>query len=108
MPSPSPEAIIIDPSKKAQPILGFGAALTDAACYVISQLPEAARASLLNDLFSPKEMAFNACRICIGSSDYSRNVFSYDEGAPDPELERFFIAHDRTYISADAAGCARN
>ncbi|HET9742021.1 MAG TPA: glycoside hydrolase family 30 beta sandwich domain-containing protein [Terriglobales bacterium] len=96
--SASPGTLIVDPAKKAQPILGFGAALTDAACYVISQLPEAARGSLLNELFSPNEMGFNVCRICIGSSDYSRSVFSYDEGAPDPELTRFSIAHDREYI----------
>ena len=90
--------LVIDPAKKSQPILGFGAALTDAACYVISRLPDAARRDLLNDLFAPKEMAFSVCRICIGSSDYSRNVFSYDEGAPDPQLTRFSIEHDREYI----------
>ncbi|HWC20064.1 MAG TPA: glycoside hydrolase, partial [Terriglobales bacterium] len=90
--------IVIDPSQRYQPVLGFGAALTDAACYVISQLPEAARKTLLNELFSPGEMGFSVCRICIGSSDYSRNVFSYDEGEPDPQLARFSIDHDREYI----------
>ena len=94
-----PNAIVIDPgAKSSQPILGFGGALTDAACYVISQLPEPARDELLNDLFSPTEMAFSVCRICIGSSDYSRSVFSYDEGDPDVQLARFSIAHDRGYI----------
>jgi glucosylceramidase len=91
-------ALVIDPAKRLQPVLGFGGALTDATCYVISQLPEAARGDLLNDLFGAKEMAFSVCRTCIGSSDYSRNVFSYDEGEPDPQLTRFSIAHDREYI----------
>ncbi len=89
---------MIDPNQRQQPVLGFGGALTDAACYVISQLPDAAHGELMHELFSPQEMAFNVCRICIGSSDYSRNVFSYDEGEPDPELERFSIAHDHEYI----------
>jgi len=90
--------VVIDPARKVQPILGFGAALTDAACYVISQLPKSSRGDLLNELFGAKEMAFSVCRLCIGSSDYSRAVFSYDEGDPDPQLARFSIQHDREYI----------
>ena len=95
---PLRSAVTINPAEKAQPILGFGAALTDAACYVLNQMPQPGRDSLLNELFSPKEMAFSVCRICIGSSDYSRNVYSYDEGEPDPELKRFSIEHDQEYI----------
>ena len=94
----SKRTVIINPAEKAQPILGFGAALTDAACYVLSQMPPPDRGELLNELFSPREMSLSVCRICIGSSDYSRSIFSYDEGAPDPELRRFSIDHDREYI----------
>jgi glucosylceramidase len=90
--------LVIDPVKKGQPVLGFGGALTDAACYVIGQLPDSQRGELLSDLFGAKGMAFSVCRTCIGSSDYSRNVFSYDEGERDPQLARFSIAHDRDYI----------
>ena len=96
--SSSSDAIVIDPSQKSQPILGFGGALTDATCYVISQMPQPAREKLMHELFSPQEMALNVCRTCIGSSDYSRNVFSYDEGEPDPQLTRFSIGHDHEYI----------
>jgi len=96
--TPPITAVIINPAERAQPILGFGAALTDAACYVLSQMPHAGRDSLVNELFSPKEMALSVCRICIGSSDYSRTLFSYDEGEPDPELKRFSVEHDREYI----------
>lgn len=95
---PSGNAVVVNPAERAQPVLGFGAALTDAACYVLSQMPQPARGELLNQLFSQQEMAFGVCRICVGSSDYSRNVFSYDEGEPDPELKRFSIDHDREYI----------
>lgn len=41
-------------------------------------------------------MGFNVC--CIGSSDYSTKMYSYDEGDPDPELKRFSIAQDRLYL----------
>ena len=92
------DTILLTGTGNNQPILGFGAALTDAACYVIHQMPEAERERLLQELFHPEQMGLNVCRLCIGSSDYARTMYSYDEGDPDPELARFSIAHDREYI----------
>ena len=41
----------------------------------------------------------NVCRTCIGASDYSRTVYSFDESTePDPELKKFSIDHDKAYI----------
>ena len=91
-------AIVLDPSKKFQEMLGFGAAFTDGACYTFSQLSSPAREQLFHELFHPSEMALNVCRTCIGASDYSTEVFSYDEGDPDPEMKRFSIAHDQAYV----------
>lgn len=93
-----PNTIVLEPDKKCQEILGFGAAFTDAACYMFNQLPPAAREELFHDLFQPSEMGLNVCRTCIGSSDYSREAYSVDEGGPDPELTRFSIEHDRAYV----------
>jgi len=95
---PATNTIAILPAKKQQPILGFGAALTDAACYMINQMTEADRDKLLQELFDPKQMGFSLCRLCIGSSDYAKTMYSFDEGEPDPELARFSIDHDRAYI----------
>ena len=92
------DAIILNPDKKLQPILGFGAAFTDAACYMFNQLAADSRAQLFHTLFHPSEMALNVCRTCIGSSDYSTKVYSFDEGEPDPDLKRFSIDHDKEYI----------
>ena len=91
-------AIVLDPAKKYQEMLGFGAAFTDAACYMFNQLPAPARDELFHELFHPSEMGLNVCRTCIGSSDYSTEVFSYDEGEPDPDMQRFSIAHDEAYV----------
>ena len=90
--------ILINPSQKFQEILGFGAAFTDAACYTFNQLAPPAREQLFHDLFHLSEMGLNVCRTCIGSSDYSTEMFSYDEGEADPELRRFSIAHDQAYV----------
>jgi len=90
--------IELDPEKTHQEILGFGAAFTDAACYTFSRLDPAARENLFHELFHPSEMGLNVCRTCIGSSDYATEMFSYDEGEPDPEMKRFSIAHDQPYV----------
>ena len=93
------DAIMLNPGATRQEVLGFGAAFTDASCWVISQIPEEQRADLMHELFSPDEMALNVCRTCTGSSDYSRSVYSFDEGDdPDPDLKRFSINHDKAYI----------
>ena len=94
----SQNALVLDPSKKFQEMLGFGAAFTDAACYTFNRLSPDARETLFHDLFHPSEMGLNVCRTCIGASDYSTEVFSYDEGEPDPEMKRFSIAHDQPYV----------
>jgi glucosylceramidase len=90
--------ITLHPETKFQPILGFGAAFTDAACYMFNQLTPAAREQLFHELFHPSEMGFSVCRTCIGSSDYSATIYSFDDGEADPELARFSIEHDRAYI----------
>jgi glucosylceramidase len=95
----APDAIALNPSATRQEILGFGGALTDATCYVLSQLASAERQALMHDLFAPGEMAMNVCRNCIGASDYSRTLYSFDESSePDPELKKFSIDHDKAYI----------
>lgn len=91
-------AIELDAGTKYQEMLGFGAAFTDAACYTFNRLSAAAREDLFHELFHPSEMGLSVCRTCMGSSDYSTEVFSYDEGEPDLEMKRFSIAHDQAYV----------
>ncbi len=93
-----PDAVNLNPDKQFQEILGFGAAFTDAACYTLNQLPPAARDELFHLLFHSSQMSFGVCRACMGASDYSASLYSYDDGDVDPELTRFSIDHDRAYI----------
>jgi glucosylceramidase len=95
----SAEAVTLDPGTEKQEILGFGGALTDATCWVLSQLSKEQRAEVMHDLFAPGGMGLNVNRTCIGASDYSRTAYSLDEGEePDPEMKRFSIGHDKEYI----------
>jgi len=86
---PSSDAIVVDAEKKFQPVLGFGVAFTDAACYTFNRLDPAARTELFHDLFHPSQMGLSVCRTCIGASDYSTSLYSFDEGDPDPSRDRF-------------------
>jgi glucosylceramidase len=95
---PSAETIALNPEKRFQEILGFGAAFTDASCYMFNQLSGDAREQLFHELFHASQLGLNVCRTCIGASDYSTEVYSFDEGEPDPDLKRFSIDHDRGYI----------
>ncbi len=91
--------IEIDATKKFQSILGFGGAFTDASCYLFSQMEPEQRQRLLEELVGPSGLRLSVGRTCIGSSDYSRNAYSFDDATtPDPGLKNFSIAHDRDYI----------
>ena len=72
----SGETILLDPTKAYQEVLGVGAALTEAACYMFNQLPPQVREQLFHELYHPSEMGFGVCRTCIGSSDYSTVAYS--------------------------------
>jgi glucosylceramidase len=93
------DAIVVDASSAKQEILGFGGALTDSTCYLLSRMVAGQRRMLMQDLFGADAMGLNFCRTTIGASDYSVSAYSYDESAePDPELKKFSIEHDRAYI----------
>lgn len=97
-PGPVADQLHLDPGTKFQEILRFGGAFTDAACFTFNRLAPAAREQLFHELFHPSEMGLSTGRICVGSSDYSTKLYSYDDGEADPDLTRFSVEHDREYI----------
>jgi glucosylceramidase len=97
--TPASPCIHLDPNQRYQQVLGFGAALTDASCYLLEQLDPLRRKALLDECFGSSGLRFSVARTTIGSSDYSLNAYSYDDtDSPDPELAHFSIEHDRKYI----------
>jgi glucosylceramidase len=93
------KGIQVDPAERHQEILGFGAAFTDASCFLLSKLNSQERQALLAEFFGSAGLRLSVARTCIGSSDYSTSVYSFDDSPePDPELKRFSIEHDRAYI----------
>ena len=95
----SPLAIYLEPDTVCQEILGLGGAFTDASCYLLHQMTPDARHAFLSDLYGPSGLRLSVGRTCIGTSDYSTKMYSYDDTPqPDPELTHFSIDQDRAWI----------
>lgn len=92
--------IRIDPSRRMQSIVGFGAAMTDASSSLLSGMPAARRDAAMHYLFSHDEgsLGFDFTRIPIGASDFSSTHYSLDDppgNQPDPGLQHYRFDHVR-------------
>lgn len=78
--------------------LGFGVAITPASCYLLSLMEPEARRTLLKQIYSREGIGLSVGRLCVGSSDYSAELYTYDEFEGDTELEHFSIERDEKYV----------
>ena len=89
--------ITVDPNTTYQSMVGFGASFTDAAAWNVFNSSQ--RNNIMNALFNPSSgIGLSFLRQPIGATDFSRSFYTYDDGAADPTLSRFSIAHDQPYI----------
>ena len=92
------DRVLVDLKQRFQPMLGFGSAYTDASCFLLNSMAPTARQSFLAETFSPQQMNLSVGRTTIGASDYSRDLYNYDDTADDLSMKHFSIAHDEQYI----------
>lgn len=78
--------------------IGCGVAITGASCYNLSKMDKEKRHELLEYLYTPKGLDLKIGRLTVGSSDYSAEVYSYDDVENDVELKNFSIERDKNYI----------
>lgn len=78
--------------------LGFGVAITGSSCYNLSLMEENERTKLLTEIYGKDGLALSVGRLTVGSSDYSAELYSYDDVDNDVELEHFSIDRDKEYI----------
>jgi glucosylceramidase len=94
--------IVVDDTTKYQEMVGFGAAITDAAAININRLAPDRREALLRDLFDPDSgIGLSFTRLTIGASDFSTGQYSLDDmprGANDVTLARFSIEPNRADV----------
>ena len=77
---------------------GFGVAITPSSCYELSLMEPDERDRLLRHLYTEDGMNLSVGRLCIASSDYSPEIYSYDDTEGDIELSDFSVVRDEKYI----------
>jgi glucosylceramidase len=89
--------VFVDPSKRAQTILGIGGALTDASAEVFAKLPRAKQQEFLEAHYdADKGIGYTLGRTNIHSCDFSSASYTYvSEG--DKELKSFSVNHDKQF-----------
>jgi glucosylceramidase len=90
------QVITVNPNVTYQSMVGFGASMTDASASNIWN--SSARTSIMNNLFGSGGIGISWLRQPIGTSDFSVQFYSLDDGAADPNLTRFSIARDQSSI----------
>lgn len=86
---------MVDPDREYQTIDGFGASITDSSAAVLAGLTPTVKAETMRTLFDPvRGIGVSFLRQPIGATDFSRSFYTYNDGAADPSLSRFSIAHD--------------
>jgi len=96
--------ITVDAEKKFQTMLGLGASLEHSTCSNLFRVSSSERERVIERLVSVTNgIGMNLMRICIGTSDFAGEPwYSCDDlpaGETDPELKRFSIDRDRTYVT---------
>ncbi|MDE2597194.1 MAG: hypothetical protein KGL44_09980 [Sphingomonadales bacterium] len=92
----SADSIVVEPGRRFQKIVGFGAAMTDASAELFqSRLSRPQRDRLFADLFGRQGIALSFLRVPIGASDFSSRHYSFDDMPPgqrDPALAHYSMA----------------
>lgn len=82
-----------------QKIDGFGCAMTETACYLLSKMTAEVRKEALECWFGKEGIRARFVRIPIDSCDYSLEEYQAVENPlEDPELKTFSIKRDQKYI----------
>ncbi|MEG0620426.1 MAG: glycoside hydrolase family 30 beta sandwich domain-containing protein [Raoultibacter sp.] len=86
------------PDQRLQRVSGFGAALTEAAAYTLSQLPWAVQNRVLNLSFGAAGNAYNLARIPVQSCDFAQGNYAYVSQKSATDLQDFSLAHDEEHL----------
>lgn len=93
--------IRVDSSVKYQTMDGFGAAMTESSAYLINQLNEEQRQTVLQDLFGEDGIQIGFVRLPMGASDFALSNYSYndiEEGTTDLNMEKFTLERDKEHV----------
>ena len=91
---PGARLIDLDAAKGRHDFLGLGVSFNEAGCHLLMKMRPEERRKALELVFGRTGANLSVGRIHLGSSDYSRHLYSYDDHPGDEKLEKFSIADD--------------
>lgn len=77
---------------------GFGVAITASSCYLLAQMAPEERTALLQYIYGKDGAGLSVGRLTVGASDYSAELYSYDDVPFDTELKHFSVERDEKYV----------
>ena len=86
--------IDLDVAKPSHDYFGIGVSLTDASCWLLSQLEPDVRHQLLKSAFTKRGLNLSMIRLNCGSSDYATELYNYNDTKNDVEMKNFSVARD--------------
>ena len=90
--------LTVETQPQGREINGFGVAITGSSCYLLNQMEAKERETFLEDIYGEEGLHLNVGRISIGASDYSPELYTYDDVPGDRELKHFSIEREKAYI----------
>lgn len=90
--------INIHPEVQYQTVDGFGGAVTESACYVLSKLSPEKRDEVLEGYFGKSGIGYSHIRTHIDSCDFSLGHYSAVVDENDTGLKSFSISHDEALM----------
>jgi glucosylceramidase len=98
-PAAASPVIRCDSSRTFQEIVGFGGALTEAAGWALSQLPESRRQEVMRAYFDPREgLGYTLARTHINSCDFSVGTWALADRPDDHALASFTLEPMRRWV----------
>lgn len=92
------EVVNLYPEVEYQRIEGFGGAMTEAAAYAMSKLPEDQKKEILDTYFGPGGIGYRFLRTHIDSCDFSLGNYSAMNDATDEQMKSFSLARDEELV----------
>lgn len=86
--------IEVNSKEERQTLVGIGGSFTEATSSLLARLSKEKRQQVIDAYFGPDGARYSLTRTHIGSCDFSRGHYCYDEVKGDTLLEHFTIAPD--------------
>lgn len=90
----TPTELVLKPEETFQKITGFGGSFTEASAYLLNQLSQSNRDSIISAYFSDEGARYSLTRTHINSCDFSVSNYAYVNDPDDTELNSFSVAED--------------